>query len=266
VLGNIQIKMTKLSKKIVAFDLDGTLAESKQHLEKDVADLLCLLCKEKMVVIISGGSFEQFKKQFLPFLIPRKEEEDLIYKNLILLPTSGSRRYQYDLGNGEWVMTDEKAMQPELRTKTLTILKEYIADGKYGMIPAVGGDQIIEDRVTQITMSALGQHAPLELKKEWDPNQEKRQKIKKELEEKLPEVNINIGGATSIDILSKGFNKAKGLLRLLNKLEMTIEDMVFVGDAIFPGGNDYSPYEAGIECIKVSGPIETKEVIRKWII
>ena len=96
-------------------------------------------------------------------------------------------------------------------------------------------------------------------------NQAKRQQIKSELESQLPEVNITIGGATSIDILPKGFNKASGLLRLLNKLGMTIEDMVFVGDAIFPGGNDYSAYEAGIECLKVSGPIETKEVIKNWI-
>lgn len=252
-------------KKIIAFDLDGTLAESKQHLEKDMADLLCLLAHNKIVAIISGGSFEQFNKQFLPYFLPPKEEQDHVYNNLILLPTSGSRRYQYDVDKKEWLMTDEEAMQPTLREKTLSVLKEYISDGKYGMVPAIEGDQIVEDRVTQITMSALGQHAPLDLKKAWDPDQVKRQQIKKELEEKIPEVGINIGGATSIDILPKGFNKATGLLRLINKMGMTIDDMTFVGDAIFPGGNDYSPYEAGIECVKVSGPAETKEIIKKWI-
>jgi HAD superfamily hydrolase (TIGR01484 family) len=113
-------------------------------------------------------------------------------------------------------------------------------------------------------MSALGQHAPLDLKKAWDPDQIKRQQIKKELEEKLPEVNITIGGATSIDILPKGFNKASGLMRLLNKLEMSIEDMLFIGDAVFPGGNDYSAYEAGIESIRVSGPNEVMDIIKSW--
>ena len=62
--------MINLSKKIVAFDLDGTLAPSKQHLESDMSEVLCLLAKEKKVAIISGGSFNQFKKQFLPFFIP----------------------------------------------------------------------------------------------------------------------------------------------------------------------------------------------------
>ncbi len=257
--------MTNLTKKIAAFDLDGTLAESKQHLEKDMSDLLCSLAKEKVVAIISGGSFNQFKKQFLPFLIPNKEDEDIVYRNLILLPTSGSRRYQYDFSKKEWIITDEEAMPAEVREKVKKVLSELISSGKYGLVPAVEGDEIVEDRVTQITMSALGQHAPLDLKKAWDLDQAKRQQIKSELEPQLPEVNITIGGATSIDILPKGFNKASGLLRLLNKLGMTIEDMVFVGDAIFPGGNDYSAYEAGIECLKVSGPIETKEVIKNWI-
>ncbi|HLP86560.1 MAG TPA: HAD-IIB family hydrolase [Candidatus Paceibacterota bacterium] len=257
--------MIKLSKKIASFDLDGTLAESKQHLEKDMSEMLCSLLKEKMVAVISGGSYNQFTKQFLPFLTPSKEDEDIIYKNLILLPTSGSRRYQYDSLKKEWVITDEEAMDEEVREKVKKVLGEIISSGKYGLVPVVEGDEIVEDRVTQITMSALGQHAPLDLKKAWDPDQVKRQQIKKELEPLLPEVSITIGGATSIDILPKGFNKASGLLRLLNKLGMTIQDMVFVGDAIFPGGNDYSAYEAGIESIKVSGPTEVKELIKNWI-
>jgi len=258
--------MINLSKKIVAFDLDGTLAESKQHLESDMSELLCLLAKEKIVVIISGGSFEQFKKQFLPFFVIEEKDKNLIFRNLILLPTSGSRRYQHDKEKNDWIMTDEEAMPEVTRAKVLKILQEFLTNNKYGMVPAVEGDQIVEDRTTQITMSALGQHAPLELKKNWDPDQAKRQEIKSELEKKLPEVSINIGGSTSLDILPKGFNKASGLKRLLDKLDMTIEDMLFVGDAIFPGGNDYSPYEAGIECVKVFGPKETKEVIKKWIL
>lgn len=257
--------MINLSKKIIAFDLDGTLAESKQPLGVDMAEVLCLLAKEKKVAIISGGSFGQFQKQFLPSFIPQKEDEKLIYNNLTLLPTSGSRRYQYDLDKNEWVMTDEEGMPPMAKEKTLAILREFVSTGKYGIGPVVEGDQVIEDRVTQITLSALGQHAPLEKKNAWDPDQAKRKEIIKEIKPMLPEVEINIGGTTSLDFLPKGFNKAKGLIRLLNKFGMVIDDMVFVGDAIFPGGNDYSPYEAGIESLKVDGPEETKKLIKKWI-
>lgn len=258
--------MIKLPKKIITFDLDGTLAESKQHLENDMSELLCLLAKEKIVVIISGGSFEQFKKQFLPFFIPTKEDENLVYGNLILLPTSGSQRYQYNNETKYWDRTDIEEFPISLKIEVLRVLNEMISSGKYGIAPLIEGDNVIEDRITQITMSALGQHAPIEFKKIWDPNQVKRQEMKKILESKLPGINIIIGGTTSLDILPGIFNKADGLIRLINKLGMVIKDMIFVGDAIFPGGNDYSAYEAGIESIRVSGPIETKEIIKKWIL
>jgi phosphomannomutase len=257
--------MINIHKKIAAFDLDGTLAESKQHLEPFMSEVLLSLAKEIKVAVISGGSYSQFNKQFLPYLISSAGEVGLNYKNLILLPTSGSQRYEYDSDKKEWVMTDMESIPEPIREKILSVLKDYISPGKYNLVPILEGDDIIEDRMTQIAISTLGQNAPLEFKKLWDPDQVKRQQMKKELELLLPEVSINIGGTTTLDILSKGFDKAKGLLRLLDKLVMTKEDMVFVGDSIFPGGNDYSPYEAGIECIKVSGPEETAEIIKKWL-
>ena len=161
-------------------------------------------------------------------------------------------------------MTDQEPIPEPIRIKILSILKEFVSPKKYNMVPILEGDDIVEDRMTQISVSALGQHAPLEFKKLWDPDQVKRQQMKKELEAELPEVDIIIGGTTTLDILPKGFDKAKGLIRLLDKLGMGIPDMLFVGDGIFPGGNDYSPYEAGIDCQKVSGPEDTAEVIKKW--
>ena len=257
--------MINLNKKIIAFDLDGTLTESKQPLTVDMATVLFSLVKEKKVVIISGGSFEQFKKQFLPNFIPAPEDFESIYGNLILSPTCGSKRYQYNFALKDWIITDIEKMPDDIKDKALKILKEYVATGKYGIGALVKGDEVVEDRLTQITMSALGQHASLENKKVWDPDQKKRLKIKKELEPLLPELEINLGGTTSIDLLPKGFNKAKGLLRLLNTLNMKKEDMLFVGDAVFPGGNDYSPYEEGIDCQKVSGPKEVKRIIKSWM-
>lgn len=251
---------------MIAFDLDGTLAESKQQMEPGMSQALYSLAEDRKIVIISGGSFNQFEKQFLPSFTPMGNDSSLVYKNLYLLPTSGSRRYQYNSERKEWELTDTVAMSNEIKQKVLVTLKTFLLDNKYGMEPTIKGDEIIEDRITQITMSALGQHAPISLKKDWDPNQIKRKKIVKELKEMLPEVEINIGGTTSIDILPKGFNKAQGLIRLIDKLELNKEDMIFIGDAIFPGGNDYSPYEAGIECIKVIGPEETLIKIKNWIV
>lgn len=263
---NFQVKMINLNKKIVAFDLDGTLALSKQALGLEMAEVLALLARDKIVAIISGGSFRQFQKQFLGSFLPVGAQRDLIFQNLILLPTSGSRRYQYDPIVGEWMITDTEEMPGWVREKVLEVLKEYIATNTFGIGPYIEGDEVVEDRVTQISLSALGQHAPLSEKEVWDPDQAKRTIIKRELEKLLPEVEINMGGSTTLDILPKGFNKAKGLTRLLEKLGLSKSDMVFIGDAIYEGGNDYSPLLAGIDCIKISGPDETLNVIKSWII
>ena len=255
--------MTNLNKKIIAFDLDGTLAESKRPLDKEMALLIEELAKNKIIVIISGGKFEQFRTQFLPGFT--KEELSLPFiKNLILLPTSGSQRYEYDSETQEWKLTDIEVFSEDIKEKAKKVLKDIINSKLYD-IPDNPIGEYIEDRITQLSISALGQEAPIEQKKLWDPDQKKRQKIKVVLEKEIPETSIIIGGTTTIDILPKGFDKAKGLIRLINKLGMTKADMIFVGASIFPGGNDYSVLQADIESIKVSGPTETKEILERWI-
>lgn len=252
---------------LVAFDLDGTLAPSKQPLGSDMARLLGDLAKHAKVAVISGGSFKQFNKQFIPVWETVSVQENLSNSNLILLPVNGSQCYERDAETDGWKIVDEDTFSPELKSKVTEELNVLIMSGEYGIPPrSETFGEYIEDRDTQITFSALGQEAPLEKKQIWDPDQKKRLRMKEELEKHLDgQVEISIAGTTSIDFLPKGTNKARGLKRLLDRLGMDIKDAAFVGDAVFPGGNDYSPLEAGIKTIKVAGPEETAEVIRKFI-
>ena len=250
------------NKKIVAFDLDGTLSVSKSPMTREMAVLLEKLAENQIVVIISGGTFKQFSTQFLP-AFGKEDFSPSFVKNLILLPTSGSQRYEYDLEKKEWALTDLEKFPDEVKEKAKKVLKEIIDSNLYD-IPNNPIGEYVEDRLTQLSISALGQDAPIEQKKLWDPDQKKRQKIKLVLEKELPETSIIIGGTTTVDILAKGFTKAVGLMRLLDKLNLKKEDMLFVGDAIFPGGNDYSAYEAGIDVVKVDGPVDTAEYINQW--
>ncbi len=248
--------------KVIAFDLDGTLAASKCPITQEMAGLISELMKQKIVVVISGGNFKQFKTQFLPCF----QDSSLftITPNLILLPTSGTQRYQFDKTKKDWYCIDSVPFSRDIKEKARKFLEDIITSGGYD-IPKNPKGEIIEDRDTQLTFSALGQMAPIEEKILWDPDQKKRQKIKAEIEPKLPEATIIIGGTTTLDIVPAGFNKSVGLIRLLDNLGFKKEDMLFVGDGIFPGGNDYSAYEAGLETIKVSGPEETGIIIKEWI-
>jgi hydroxymethylpyrimidine pyrophosphatase-like HAD family hydrolase len=78
-------------KDLIVFDLDGTLAESKSSLDGEMAALLGTLLGVVKVAVISGGNWPQFEKQLLSNL-PR----DGRLKNLSLLPTCGTKFYQYE--------------------------------------------------------------------------------------------------------------------------------------------------------------------------
>lgn len=242
--------------KMVAFDLDGTLTKSKEPITKETASLLHDLSLLTKVVVISGGSFLNFQEQLLHSLEPSP--------NIILLPTEGSERFEYDSNVKEWKMTDKEIFSGKIKKEVTRVLKEIIASGKYD-IPSNPKGEYIEDRDTEITFSALGQKAPLEKKEKWDPDHKKRFKIKEAIEAKIDNIMVAVAGTTSLDILPKGFNKAKGLRILLEKLGIGLDEIVFVGDAIVPGGNDYSVFEAGIKSIKVNGPKDTENIIKEML-
>ena len=72
--------------KLIAFDLDGTLAESKAALDPEMAKLLTSLMDVAKVAIISGGDWPQFEKQVLSHL-PKGQS----LQSLSILPTCGTK-------------------------------------------------------------------------------------------------------------------------------------------------------------------------------
>jgi phosphomannomutase len=101
----------------------------------------------------------------------------------------------------------------------------------------------------------------LEEKEKWDPDFGKRKKVKAFLDKLIPEFSVRLGGATSIDVTKHGIDKAYGIRKLRDVLGIGIKEMIFIGDAVFPGGNDYPAKEAGALSIEVKDPHETKRVI-----
>ncbi len=137
-------------------------------------------------------------------------------------------------------------------------MKQAVA--KAGLTAAKTWGEAIEDRGSQITYSALGQQAPLAEKQKWDQDYAKRRKIKGILDPLIPDFSVRMGGTTSIDVTKPGIDKAYGIRKLRDLLGIAINEMVYIGDALFKGGNDYPAEEAGVVSIPVRGPSETKPV------
>ena len=242
-------------KKLIIFDLDGTISESKSPIDEYMASLLDKLLKITKVAIISGGNWNQFQNQIL-----EKLGEKVNLKNLSLLPTCGTKFYQFQsIWNVLYVKNFTKVEK-----------KEIIDSIQHAMIKTgfkakeTWGD-VIEDRGSQITFSGLGQLAPIAKKIKWDPNFSKRKEMKVILDSLLPKFSVRLGGTTSIDITKKGIDKAYGIKKLSHVLKMPINEMIFIGDAIFEGGNDFPIKNTGVNCIQVNNPLETKLVIETII-
>ncbi len=238
-------------KKLIVFDLDGTLAESKAALDEEMATLLSRLLAVAKVAIISGGDWPQFEKQVLSHLPQQQELE-----NLSILPTCGTKFYQYKSG---WMKLYSEDFTADEKTKIINSLHSAFEESHLTAVKTWG--EQIEDRGSQITFSGLGQQAPLEAKKSWDPDFEKRKKMKVILDKSLPEFSVNMGGATSIDVTKPGIDKAYGIHKLEQTLNLAIAEMIYVGDALFAGGNDYPARATGADCIQVRNPDETKRVV-----
>ena len=237
-------------KKLIVYDLDGTLAESKSSLDKEMSALLHDLLGIVKVAVISGGGWPQFEKQVLSNL---PHDERLV--NLSLLPTCGTKFYKY---TDEWKKIYSEDFTGEEKKKIINSLNKSIINAGFKTEKVWG--EVIEDRGSQITYSALGQQAPLEEKEKWDPDYIKRKKIKSILDTFIPEFSVRMGGATSIDVTKPGIDKAYGIRKLRDILNISLKEMIFIGDALFPGGNDYPAEEAGVVSIPVKGPDETKRV------
>lgn len=242
-------------KKLIIFDLDGTLTKSKQALDDEMAYLLLDLLKETKVAVVSGGKYEQFVHQFVDHL---KCQEPALLRNLFIFPTCATSFYRYS--DDGWINVYTEVL--ETIEKELINLAVNFSIRRLGVeINQVWGEQI-EDRGSQITFSALGQLAPLEIKKDWDKNQEKRKQIKEMLKKLIPEFEIHIGGTTSIDITKKGIDKIYAINQMEKFLGIDKKDMLFVGDSLFEGGNDYPVKSAGVKCVEVRDEEETKKIIR----
>ncbi|CAH0499002.1 HAD-IIB family hydrolase [Novosphingobium sp. CECT 9465] len=235
-------------KRLIAFDLDGTLAESKQPIDQETAELLAKLLDLVDVAVISGGDWPQFEAQVVSRLPIRAD-----LRQLFIMPTTGTKLYRF---TDVWKPVYADVFDPDERRRILQAFE--LAPREVGLPDERTWGERIEDRGSQITFSGLGQEAPLDAKKAWDPDFAKRKALQAALRSRLPELSVNVGGSTSIDITRQGIDKAYGMRRLSEESGIPQSAMLFMGDAIYPGGNDDPVRTAGIDVIPVRDVAETR--------
>ncbi|MFJ6550296.1 HAD-IIB family hydrolase [Microbacterium sp. NPDC091676] len=234
------------SPSLVAFDLDDTLAPSKGTIDPRIAALLNELLRSVDVAIISGGNEAQFRTQVVAQLA---DADPAALSRLHLLPTCGTRYLRHD--GTDFVAVYAHDLSGEEKSAALTALREEAE--RLGLWETEPWGEILEDRGSQITFSALGQQAPRDAKHAWDPTGAKRGALRDAVAARLPGLEVRSGGSTSIDITRAGIDKAFGMRQLAAHTGIELTAMLFYGDRLDEGGNDYPVLALGVPSVAVEG-------------
>jgi phosphomannomutase len=242
---------------LIAFDLDDTLAPSKSSLPPRIGDLLAELLAIIQVCVISGGQFGQFESQLLAGL---PASATPLFGRLHLLPTCGTQYYRYDDG---WKQQYAENLTDQEKAHALAVVERCARD--LGLWESHTWGPILEDRGSQITFSALGQDAPVDAKRAWDPTGAKKESLRAAVAPLLPELEVRSGGSTSIDITRHGIDKAYGMRKLADLTGIPLGRMLFVGDRLDEGGNDFPVKSTGVRTIAVTGWEDTADFIADFL-
>ncbi|WP_382304098.1 HAD-IIB family hydrolase [Herbiconiux sp. UC225_62] len=244
--------------RLVAFDLDDTLAPSKAPLDPRMAELLVRLLERVEVCVISGGQFGQFQSQLVANL-PEGADDKLA--RLHLMPTCGTQYYRHE--DGEWKQIYAENLTDDQKSRAMTALEASAKE--LGLWETETWGPIMEDRGSQITYSALGQAAPIDAKAAWDPTGEKKERLRAAVAAQLPDLEVRSGGSTSVDITREGIDKAYGMTRLAELTGIPLAEMLFVGDRLDEGGNDYPVKALGVPTHAVEGWHDTADFVKGFL-
>jgi phosphomannomutase len=244
--------------RLVAFDLDDTLAPSKSPIDPRIGDLLLDLAARVEVAIISGGQLQQFRTQVVERL---PETSAALLSHVHLMPTCGTQYYRLTPDGIDTVYA--LSLTEDEKRRALAAVEEEAK--RLGLWETQTWGPILEDRGSQITFSALGQSAPLDAKTAWDPTGAKKNALRDAVAARIPDLEVRSGGSTSVDITHRGIDKAYGMRRLAEQTGIPLDDMLFVGDRLDEHGNDYPVLAMGVACQAVEGWPDTAEFLEGLI-
>lgn len=255
-------------KKILAFDIDQTLNVAKTPITEDIAHLLVECLNHFEICPISGQKFDQFLIQIVDRLVAYTDVTPEQLKHLHLFVAQGTQYYRYNPTANDndgssynpqnWEQVYNYPLTAEQISQISVALESAAKEfGFWEEDQLLPGDEIIENRLSQVTFSALGQKAGTEAKYAWDPDHQKRNKIAARAKELAPEFEFEVAGTTSINAVVPGMNKSFGMTHMLEELQAEKSDILYFGDMTQPGGNDYPVVQMGFDVITVRSHEDT---------
>lgn len=237
--------------KACLFDLDETLAPSYSAISEEMASLLARLTDICPVALMTGAGFDRVERDVLSKIGDKA-------RTIYVFPNSCAQYFRYR--DTAWQMEYNKELTEDDRERIAHAMNECLDEiGELHGAPRHG--MAVVDRGSQVAFAFLGIDATLEERRAWDPDSMKRFPIAKVLARKLPQYNVYVGGAATIDVTQQGIDKAYGVRYLAREMGIEPHEMLYLGDALYEGGNDAVVVPTGVHAIQVTSPAETERII-----
>ena len=240
--------MNKNEIKLIALDLDGTLTQHKQTLDKRHREALTELSKRYKLLMVGAGQTRRIFEQMEHFPVDIIGNYGLQYA-----------KYNPETKDIEAVRNEIFDINKEEIEKRVNYFRE-----KYGYT-SYAGDNVEYHASGCVTFPILGTKAKNEDKLSFDPDRVKRRKIYEEVVSAFPEYNVFVGGSSSFDMSPKPYNKYYALDLYCRENGISHSEVVFIGDDYGYGGNDECVYKSDINYIEIDNYEDFPSLIRPFL-
>ena len=223
----------RAQKRLICFDLDGTLTQHKTPLSPENRAVLDSLRQHYQLVMCGGGSCERIYNQMNQYPI------DIL----------GNYSMQESrVEDGQLKIIRQETVHPDT-ARVLAICAALRQ--KYGYTE-YEGESVEFHPSGMMTFGLLGTKADKASKLAFDPDKRKRQAMFREVCDSFPQYAVFIGGTTSFDLAELKFNKYSAVMRYAREHGFTKDQVLFVGDDLGDGGNDSHIRLYGMDYIQIT--------------
>ena len=220
-------------KRLICFDLDGTLTQHRTKLEKESRELLNALQNKYKVIMVGAGNAERIHAQMDGYPI------DII---------ANYGMQESKMVDGKFTIVRQETAYPdkEYFLRTTQYLRE-----KYGYID-YKGDGVEFHATGMVTFALLGTKADIADKLAFDPTREKRKVMYDEVLRLFPDYVVYIGGSSSFDFAEKQYNKYDAIMAYAKENGYTKDEILYVGDDFGDGGGDSHVRIYGMDYVEIT--------------
>lgn len=227
-------------KKLICFDLDGTLTPHRTPLGEKNKAVLDKLSKKYKLLMVGAGNTKRIFTQMNGYPVDiignyGKEESKVI--------------------DGEFTIIRQEKSTPDKEFFIKNV--EYLRQ-KYGYTEFKGETIEFHDS-GMVTFPLLGTKADVADKIAFDPTREKRHVLYPEVLEIFKDYSVYVGGSSSFDFAEKQYNKYDAIMKYAKEHGYKKEEILFVGDDFGNGGGDSHVRIFGMDYIEITDHEELEE-------